>query len=147
MMAPLRKTRLPLPRRKAETEADIIGIQLASRACYDPSAAVAVFQKLEAVEKAQGGDGVPNFLRTHPVSSERIRRIKEVGGRRREGRVWEWHGCGGDRCGEGEAGWAAPVGKRHQLRDSRQDAHREGLSFERPALSPAPLPYADAASG
>ena len=35
--------------RKAETEADIIGIQLAARACFDPQAAVTVFQKLEEV--------------------------------------------------------------------------------------------------
>ncbi|GAB4823202.1 hypothetical protein N2152v2_010248 [Parachlorella kessleri] len=64
--------------RKAETEADIIGIQLAARACFDPEAAVSVFQKLEEVEKAAGGEAVPKFLRTHPVSSDRIKRIKEM---------------------------------------------------------------------
>lgn len=38
-----------LGRRKAETEADVIGMQMAARACYDPAAAVAVFEKLEEV--------------------------------------------------------------------------------------------------
>lgn len=64
--------------RKAETEADIIGIQMAARACYDPSAAVVVFEKLEQLEKALGADAMPRFLRTHPVNSERIQKIKQM---------------------------------------------------------------------
>ena len=45
--------------RKAETEADIIGMRLAARACYDPGAAMAVFTKLGQAEAAAGGPDVP----------------------------------------------------------------------------------------
>lgn len=64
--------------RKAETEADVIGVQLAARACYDPSAAADVFAKLGAEEAKAGGAAIPKFLRTHPVSSDRIVAIKKV---------------------------------------------------------------------
>lgn len=64
--------------RKAETEADVIGVQLAARACFDPSAAVDVFSKLGAEEAKHGGNAIPAVLRTHPVSSDRIKRIKEM---------------------------------------------------------------------
>lgn len=64
--------------RKQETEADLIGIQLAAQACFDPAAAVTVFEKLGEVERRMGGGRIPGFLRTHPVSSQRIERIKEV---------------------------------------------------------------------
>jgi metalloendopeptidase OMA1, mitochondrial len=64
--------------RKAETEADVIGVQIAARACYDPAAATSVFEKLERVEKQAGGAAVPRFLRTHPVSKDRIARIREM---------------------------------------------------------------------
>ena len=63
--------------RRAEHEADVIGVQLAARACFDPAAAVEVFAKLGAEEAKHGGNMVPAVLRTHPVSSERIRKIKE----------------------------------------------------------------------
>ena len=53
--------------RKQETEADIIGMDLAARACYDPAAAAAVFKQLGQLEKSMGGDKMPEFLRTHPV--------------------------------------------------------------------------------
>jgi predicted Zn-dependent protease len=64
--------------RKAETEADAIGVQLAARACFDPGAAVAVFEKLGRAEAAAGGGAVPALLRTHPVSADRVRAIKQV---------------------------------------------------------------------
>lgn len=52
--------------------------QLAAQACYDPEAAVRVFEKLGAIEKKMGGGRIPSFLRTHPVSTTRIERIKAV---------------------------------------------------------------------
>lgn len=61
--------------RKAETEADVIGIQLAARACYDPASAVEVFTKLGREEAKQA---VPKFLRTHPVTSDRVTSIKKM---------------------------------------------------------------------
>ncbi len=79
--------------RNAESEADEIGIQLAARACYDPSAAVVVFSKLEAFERAAGGVAMPKFLRTHPLSSERISAIKKK--LPRADSLYENSGCGG----------------------------------------------------
>jgi predicted Zn-dependent protease len=51
---------------------------LAARACYDPAAAASVFSKLGEVEARHGGNTVPKFLRTHPVSSDRIASIKKM---------------------------------------------------------------------
>jgi metalloendopeptidase OMA1, mitochondrial len=65
--------------RLQETEADVIGVQLAARACYDPAAAVDVFGKLGRMEERAGAGAMPQFLRTHPVSGDRIEVIKKVG--------------------------------------------------------------------
>lgn len=64
--------------RQAETEADTIGVQLAARACYDASAAATVFEKLGREEKKSGMSAIPAFLRTHPVTEERVRNIKAM---------------------------------------------------------------------
>lgn len=64
--------------RKAETEADAIGIQLAARACYDPRAAAVVFAKLGQMEKKEGLSAMPKFLRTHPVTTDRINNINKM---------------------------------------------------------------------
>ena len=61
--------------RRQEKEADIIGMDLAARACFKPCAAVAVFRKLGAAEKQfmdKAGVGrMPAYLRTHPPSEAR----------------------------------------------------------------------------
>ena len=62
--------------RAAETEADVIGVRLAARACYDPSAAATVFEKLGEAERAAGGGSVPAFMRTHPLSDRRVKRVR-----------------------------------------------------------------------
>ncbi|KAL4437390.1 hypothetical protein ABPG75_004529 [Micractinium tetrahymenae] len=64
--------------RKAETEADVIGIQIMARACYDPSGMVTMFEKMGRAEAKDGGDRVPKFLRTHPHSSDRIKAIEKM---------------------------------------------------------------------
>jgi len=54
--------------RSAETEADLLGIELAARAGYDPNAAVSLWRKME-----QASQGAPaEFMSTHPSSSTRI---------------------------------------------------------------------------
>ena len=63
--------------RQAETEADTIGVQLAARACYDPLAAASVFQKLGEEEK-KAGMSIPAFLRTHPVTEDRVKTIRSM---------------------------------------------------------------------
>lgn len=55
-------------------------LQLAAQACYDPEAAVSVFEKLGEAEKKMGGGYIPRFLRTHPLSSDRVEKIKQVRG-------------------------------------------------------------------
>src|SRR5690606_36201412 len=53
--------------RTSESEADRIGIELAAKAGYDPSAAVTLWQKMA---QASGG-GPPAFLSTHPSPAQR----------------------------------------------------------------------------
>ncbi|WP_332854411.1 M48 family metallopeptidase [Duganella sp. S19_KUP01_CR8] len=51
-----------------ESEADLVGLDLAARAGYDPRAGIALWQKMSAVNKNQP---LP-FLSTHPSGSKRI---------------------------------------------------------------------------
>ena len=55
-----------------EDEADRIGLSLMAYAGYDPNAAVNFWNRMAKVETA----GPPEFLSTHPLSSERINAIK-----------------------------------------------------------------------
>ena len=54
--------------RTHETEADLLGVELAARAGYDPRAAMTLWQKMAAL----GGGGTPEFLSTHPSPASRI---------------------------------------------------------------------------
>jgi predicted Zn-dependent protease len=58
--------------REDESEADLIGIELAARAGYDPHAGVTLWQKM--AEAAKGAP--PQFLSTHPTGPTRIRDIE-----------------------------------------------------------------------
>jgi predicted Zn-dependent protease len=58
--------------REDESEADLIGIDLAARAGYDPGAGVTLWQKM-----AQASKGAPpQFISTHPSGPTRIRDIE-----------------------------------------------------------------------
>ncbi|KAH6879680.1 peptidase M48 family protein [Coprinopsis sp. MPI-PUGE-AT-0042] len=64
---------LDLPNsRTQEREADLIGLRLMSRACYDPGAAPAMFERLGKVEAAASAQGF-EFTRTHPRSEKRAK--------------------------------------------------------------------------
>lgn len=73
--------------RSNEYEADRIGIQTLARAGFDPEAMSGMFELLRG---AGGGQSVPEFLRTHPVSSNRIAEARsraariDAGERRRD---------------------------------------------------------------
>lgn len=67
---------LTLPNsRAAESEADQIGLKLASRACYDPAEAANLWVRMQQSEGGSGS-GV-DFLSTHPANSKRIEHIKK----------------------------------------------------------------------
>jgi len=51
-------------------------MQLAAQACFDPAAAIQVFQKLGDYEKRTAVGSMPGFLRTHPLSDTRVKRVK-----------------------------------------------------------------------
>lgn len=60
--------------RSDETEADLVGLELAARAGFDPQAAVRLWQKMG---QATGGSGGIAFLSTHPSGPERIRELQQ----------------------------------------------------------------------
>jgi predicted Zn-dependent protease len=58
--------------RDDERDADLVGMELAARAGYDPEAGITLWQKM-----AQQNRGAPpTWLSTHPSDEDRIRRIK-----------------------------------------------------------------------
>jgi len=59
--------------REDETEADIVGMDLAARAGYDPAAGLTLWQKMMAASKR----APPEFMSTHPAGDTRIRDIGE----------------------------------------------------------------------
>lgn len=58
--------------RSDESEADLVGMELAARAGFDPRAGVTLWQKMGAAN----GNGPPQWLSTHPSGSTRIADIE-----------------------------------------------------------------------
>jgi predicted Zn-dependent protease len=58
--------------RENETDADLVGLDLAARAGYDPRAAIRVWEKMGAASKGEP----PQWLSTHPASTTRIAEIR-----------------------------------------------------------------------
>ena len=56
-----------------ETEADVVGMDLAARAGYDPRAGIALWQKMSALGKNQP----PQWLSTHPSHGQRVEEIRK----------------------------------------------------------------------
>ncbi|MCG2585495.1 M48 family metallopeptidase [Massilia sp. TS11] len=59
--------------RDDEREADLIGLDIAARAGYDPRAGIVLWQKMGALSKS----APPALLSTHPLGPERIEKIQE----------------------------------------------------------------------
>ena len=59
--------------RQHETDADLVGMELAARAGYDPRAAANVWRKMS---KLGGSNQPPQFLSTHPGHASRIKDIE-----------------------------------------------------------------------
>lgn len=59
--------------RSQETEADYIGLLMMSESCYDPSAAMQLWNRMEKAE----GSAPPQFMSTHPSNHNRLEKIRE----------------------------------------------------------------------
>ncbi|GAB2604177.1 M48 family metallopeptidase [Ramlibacter solisilvae] len=59
--------------RSDETDADLVGLELAARAGFNPDASIALWQKMGAVQ----GEGGPAFLSTHPTGPDRMARLRD----------------------------------------------------------------------
>jgi len=60
--------------RDDETEADLVGLELAARAGYNPEAGVTLWQKMLQANKS----APPEFMSTHPAGDSRIQDIQRV---------------------------------------------------------------------
>lgn len=58
--------------REDESEADLVGLELAARGAFQPNASVSLWQKMA---KAGGGNGIA-FLSTHPSGPQRIQQLQ-----------------------------------------------------------------------
>ncbi|HHJ13203.1 MAG TPA: M48 family peptidase [Gammaproteobacteria bacterium] len=75
--------------RANEKEADRIGIQMLAGAGIDPSGMPAFFERLYQSNRLYGAGNIPEFLSTHPVTSDRMAETQEraremAGGGRRD---------------------------------------------------------------
>ena len=61
--------------RTDESEADLVGLELAARAGYDPRASVTLWQKMGKAS-GSGESGSLSFLSTHPSGPDRIRTLE-----------------------------------------------------------------------
>ena len=55
-----------------ENEADLIGLELAARAGYNPNAAITLWEKMGSA----GGSAPPEFMSTRPSSTTRTEALK-----------------------------------------------------------------------
>ncbi|HMA09215.1 MAG TPA: M48 family metallopeptidase [Ramlibacter sp.] len=60
--------------RDDEIDADLVGLELAARAGFNPDAAIGLWEKMD---RAAGAGGGPAFLSTHPSGPDRIGRLQE----------------------------------------------------------------------
>jgi predicted Zn-dependent protease len=58
--------------REDESEADLVGMELAARAGYDPRAGISLWEKMSAAAKG----APPQWMSTHPASTTRIKDIQ-----------------------------------------------------------------------
>ncbi len=61
--------------RSHETQADYVGLMLASAACFNPQEAVPLWERMSA---ASGGASQPEFASTHPDPANRIQTLQAL---------------------------------------------------------------------
>ncbi|KAG8986083.1 hypothetical protein FRB94_008223 [Tulasnella sp. JGI-2019a] len=68
-------------RRRAESEADTIGLRLMAQACYDPNESVHFWKRMSDLENMQEGQNWlswgGDFFSTHPASEKRIKTLQD----------------------------------------------------------------------
>jgi predicted Zn-dependent protease len=62
--------------RAQETDADLVGLELAARAGHDPRAALSVWEKMQKYAQTAARGQPPQFLSTHPSHGTRIKQIE-----------------------------------------------------------------------
>jgi Zn-dependent protease with chaperone function len=61
--------------RDDEIDADLVGLEMAARAAFNPEASISLWQKMGSVQ-GEGGGG-PAFLSTHPTGPDRTARLQD----------------------------------------------------------------------
>jgi predicted Zn-dependent protease len=64
--------------RSDEYQADSLGISYARQAAYSPGEMLRFFKALENMSVDSGGSRLPSFLSTHPLTKDRIAKVKEM---------------------------------------------------------------------
>jgi len=64
--------------RDDERQADALGVEYARKAVYNAGEMIAFFGSLEKLGDLSGGQALPGFLSTHPLTSERIDNVKKM---------------------------------------------------------------------
>ncbi len=64
--------------RDDEREADALGVEYSRKGGYNPSEMVNFFTSLEKLGDLSGGQSLPGFLSTHPLTSNRIQNTKDM---------------------------------------------------------------------
>jgi predicted Zn-dependent protease len=63
--------------RRDESEADSLGLRYVDAAGYDPASAIALFEKLDSLEKTKPG-AVSRMFLTHPPTGVRLQKVQQV---------------------------------------------------------------------
>lgn len=80
-----------------ETQADEVGLMLAAAACYDPQAAIPLWQRMSQLNN---GQRPPEFASTHPDPSNRIAHLQQL---MPQAEQFEQRYCGGGQAAAGAA--------------------------------------------
>lgn len=64
--------------RDDERQADALGVEYARKGVYNPGEMVAFFSSLGKLGDLSGGQALPGFLSTHPLTSERIEKVRQM---------------------------------------------------------------------
>ena len=64
--------------RDDERQADALGVEYSRKGIYNPGEMISFFGSLEKLGDLSGGHALPGFLSTHPLTGERIEKVKQM---------------------------------------------------------------------